>query len=195
MPESPPSSPQTRALLCAAVALLAIAAPLVAPADAREREPNAVYAERRARLVAQLGAPIVLFGYTGKEDASPSYVFFQEPNFYYLTGHNEEGAALLLVPPNAETKGWKGPKEILFLPPRDLAEEKWNGPRMGPSDPGIVERTGVASVEAFSNLKPQLAELAKNYHEIYTLTRAPRRYRLSARARMVGLGVASGSRH
>ena len=99
------------------VALLAVA---VAPAlPAREREPNSVYAERRARLAAQLNAPVVLFGYTGKENSSPSYVFFQEPNFYYLTGHNEEGAALLLVPPDAADKGWKGPKEILFLPPRD----------------------------------------------------------------------------
>ena len=111
--------------IAAFLALLALAPTLTA----REREPNAVYAERRARLAAQLGVPIVLFSYTGKEDSSPSYVFFQEPNFYYLTGHNEEGAALLLVPPSADTKGWKGPKEILFLPPRDLAEEKWNGPR------------------------------------------------------------------
>jgi Xaa-Pro aminopeptidase len=155
--------------IAALLALLALAPMLMA----REREPNAVYAERRARLAAQLGGPIVLFGYTGKEDSSPSYVFFQEPNFYYLTGHNEEGAALLLVPPNADTKGWKGPKEILFLPPRDPAQEKWNGPRMGPSDPGIVERTGIASVEAFSNLKPQLAELAKSYPQIYTLTAHP----------------------
>jgi Xaa-Pro aminopeptidase len=141
--------------------------------EAREREPNAVYAGRRSRLAAQLGAPVVLFGYTGHEDSSPSHVFFQEPNFYYLTGHNEEGAALLLLPPNAGKKGWKGPKEILFLPPRDSAEEQWNGPRMGPSDPGIVEKTGFASVDVFSNLKPQLAELAKNYPEIYTLTAHP----------------------
>ena len=136
----------------------------------REREPNVVYAERRARLEAQLNAPVVLFGYTGRENSSPSYVFFQEPNFYYLTGHNEEGGALLLVPSNAGDKGWKGPKEILYLPPRDLAEEQWNGVRMGPSDPEIAQKTGFASVERFSNLKDQLGELAKHYPEIYTLT-------------------------
>lgn len=158
-----------RALLCSAVALLAIGVPLVASAAAREPEPNSVYAERRARLVAQLNAPVLLFGFTGKEDSSPSYVFLQEPNFYYLTGHNEEGAALLLVPSAAPEKAWKGPKEILFLPPRDPEQEKWDGPRMGPSDPGIQERTGFAAVEPFPNLKETLIDLAQSYHEVWTL--------------------------
>ena len=158
------------ALLCAAVVLLAISAPLAA---AREREPNGVYAERRARLVAQLNAPVLLFGFTGKEDSSPSYVFLQEPNFYYLTGHNEEGAALLLLPAGAAEKGWKGPKEILFLPPRDPEQEKWNGPRMDPADPGIQEKTGFAVVAPFPDLKARLADLAQSYQQVWTLLPHP----------------------
>ena len=158
-----------RALRAAgAVAALALFA-LPATLAARTREPNSVYAARRARLAAQLAAPVVLFGYTGHEDSSPSYVFNQEENFYYLTGHNEEGAALLLLPPKASENGWKGPSEILFLPPRDPEEERWNGPRMGPSDPGIADKTGFAAVEGFPGLKSRLIELAKNFHEIYTL--------------------------
>ncbi len=136
---------------------------------AREREPNSVFAERRTRLVTQLNAPVVLFGFTGKENSSPSYVFNQEENFYYLTGHNEEGAALLLVPAAAAAKGWKGPAEILFLPPRDRAEERWNGVRMGPDDPGIAERTGFVAVEPFATLKARLSDLVKISPEIYTL--------------------------
>jgi len=92
----------------------------------------------------------------------------QEENFYYLTGHNEEGAALLLVPESAGEKGWTGPREILYLPPRDMAEERWNGPRIGPDDPGIREKTGFARVETFSKLHDALTALAKNYPEIYT---------------------------
>jgi Xaa-Pro aminopeptidase len=107
-------------------------------------------------------------GYTGHEEANPSYVFMQEENFYYLTGHNEEGAALLLMPESAEQKGWSGAREILYLPPRDLAEERWNGPRLGPDDPGIQEKTGFARVETFAKLRDALAALAKNYPEIYT---------------------------
>ena len=101
-----------------ALLLVACLAPMLA---AWEREPASVFAERRAKLVAALNAPIVLFGYTGHEEANPSYVFMQEENFYYLTGHNEEGAALLLVPESAEQKGWSGAREILYLPPRNPA--------------------------------------------------------------------------
>jgi Xaa-Pro aminopeptidase len=145
--------------------LLLFLAPLV---RAWEREPSSVFAERRAKLIAALGAPVVIFGYTGHEEANPSYVFMQEENFYYLTGHNEEGAALLLVPESAEQKGWIGPREILYLPPRDLAQEKWNGPRMGPDDPGIKEKTGLADVELFAKLHDALGALAKNFSEMYT---------------------------
>src|SRR5229473_4511846 len=147
------------------VFLLMLAAPLV---RAWEREPNAIFAERRTKLIAAINAPIVLFGYTGHEEANPSYVFMQEENFYYLTGHNEEGAALLLVPEAAAQKGWTGAREILYLPPRDLTQERWNGPRMGPDDPGIQEKTGFARVETFTKLHDTLASLAKNYPEIYT---------------------------
>lgn len=150
--------------------LLSMLALLAAPLVAREREPNSAYAERRARLIAELKEPVLLFGYTGRENSSPAYVFLQEPNFYYLTGHNEEGAALLLLPSGAADKGWKGPNEILFLPPRDLEEEKWNGPRMAPTDSDIQKKTGFSAVEAFSNLKTRLTDLAQNYHEIWTLT-------------------------
>ena len=145
--------------------LLASLAPL---ARAWEREPNSVFAERRAKLMAAVGAPVVIFGYTGHEESNPSYVFMQEENFYYLTGHSEEGAALLLVPESAAQKGWTGPREILYLPARDLAQEKWNGPRIGPDDPGIKDKTGFADVETFAKLHDAVATLAKDFPEIYT---------------------------
>jgi Xaa-Pro aminopeptidase len=145
--------------------LLMCLAPMV---RAWEREPNSVFAERRAKLIAAVGAPVVIFGYTGQEEANPSYVFMQEENFYYLTGHNEEGAALLLLPESAAQKGWTGPREILYLPPRDLAQEKWNGPRLGPDDPGIKEKTGFANVEVFTKLHETLANLSRVFPELYT---------------------------
>jgi Xaa-Pro aminopeptidase len=148
---------------------LACAASLV---RAWEREPLSVFGERRAKLIAAVNAPVVLFGYTGHEEANPSYVFAQEENFYYLTGHNEEGAALLLVPESVDQKGaqkgWTGPREILYLPARDLSQEKWNGTRLGPDDPGIKEKTGFADVEPFTKLHDTLATLAKNFPDIYT---------------------------
>ena len=148
-----------------AVFLLICLAPVV---RAWEREPSSVFAERRVKLIAAVNAPVVLFGYTGHEESNPSYVFMQEENFYYLTGHNEEGAALLLLPESAAQKGWPGPREILYLPPRDPQQERWEGPRLGPDDPGIKEKTGFAAVESFTKLHETLAALAKDFPTIYT---------------------------
>jgi len=108
-----------RSLILRGVIAFLVVACIAPMLRAWEREPLNVFAERRARAVAAVNAPIVLFGYTGHEEANPSYVFMQEENFYYLTGHNEEGAALLLVPESADEKGWTGPREILYLPARD----------------------------------------------------------------------------
>ncbi|HET6931697.1 MAG TPA: aminopeptidase P N-terminal domain-containing protein, partial [Candidatus Acidoferrum sp.] len=83
---------------CGALLLLTLVLlPFAASADSqqrREREPNSVYAERRARLAATADAPIVLTGLTGREEDSQAYIFSQDENFYYLTGHNEEEAGL-----------------------------------------------------------------------------------------------------
>jgi Xaa-Pro aminopeptidase len=153
--------------LAAVIALIAMAAP--ARAQIRQREPNSEYAARRERLRAQVDAPVVIFGYTGRESASEAYVFNQETNFYYLTGHNEEGAALLIIPTGATAKGWPGSNEVFYLPPRNPALERWNGPRIGPDDPGVHEKTGFAEVRQFSTLVTDLKTLAKNNSTLYTL--------------------------
>src|SRR5689334_24798433 len=72
------------------LALALVVSPAAWSQQRREREPNSVYAERRAKLAAQVDGPIILWGFTGREESSQSYVFAQEDNFYYLTGHNEE---------------------------------------------------------------------------------------------------------
>ncbi len=149
------------------LALVILYAPALA--QARVREPNSVYAERRAKLRAQVDGPVVLFGYTGREDATPSYVFHQEDNFYYLTGHNEPAAALVLVPESSNGKGWDGAHEVLFLAPRDAVRERWEGPRMAPNDPDVAEKTGFHTVEPFSNLRGELEKLAKVFGSFYTL--------------------------
>ena len=157
------------------VAIAAIASVAGLPANAqqrRQREPNSVYAERRAKLASNIDGPIVLLGYTGKEEESQSYIFAQEDNFYYLTGHNEEEAALILLPPEggkAKKDDGQGPREIFFLPPKDPRKEKWNGPRMAPGDPGIEALTGFTDIKPTPELRAMVERLAKFYSNFYTI--------------------------
>jgi Xaa-Pro aminopeptidase len=156
----------------AAVFVLALTALPTHAQQRREREPNSVYAERRAKLSSDLDGPVVLLGYTGKEEESQTYIFAQEENFYYLTGHNEESAALVILPPaNSARKkdDEQGPREVFFLPPKDPAKEKWNGVRMSPADPGIQARTGFAEVRPMPELRATVERLARVYSNFYTI--------------------------
>jgi Xaa-Pro aminopeptidase len=160
-------------------ALLAVScgfAGICSAGQGRFRQPNQEYQGRRAKLRASLDAPLVLFGYTGHEDISEFAVFFQETYFYYLTGDDEPGGALIVLPDldkNRTGKSAAGPREILYLPPHDLEQERWEGPKLGPEDPGIAEKTGVESVESFAKLHGDLAKLAENYPHLYTLLPTP----------------------
>src|SRR2546425_7832777 len=138
--------------------------------ERREREPNSIYAERRAKLAAQADGPIVLWGFTGREEVSQTYIFEQEENFYYLTGHNEEGAGLIILPAGQKGDGANVPLETLFLAAKNSQKEKWNGVRMSPSDPGIEARTGFATVRSFdSDFRIAIESLAKTFSTFYTI--------------------------
>ncbi len=160
---------------------LACFAPSLPAQERREREPNSVYAERRAKLAAQVDGPVILWGFAGREESAQTYVFHQEDDFYYLTGHNEEGAGVIVLPAPkngaavaaasgaTNQDGWDGPREIFFLPAKDPAKEKWNGIRISPSDPGIEARTGFASVKPFSEMRATVEKLAKLYPVFFTI--------------------------
>jgi Xaa-Pro aminopeptidase len=141
----------------AALALLFVAV-LV---QARFPQPAAEYQGRRAKLRAEADGPVVLFGYTSRNDAGEVAVFFQDEDFYYLTGYSEPDAALVLIPDSAAAKTSGAPTEILYLPPRDPREAIWGGAHLGPNDPGVAEKTGFQAVRPFAELRGDLAALAK----------------------------------
>jgi Xaa-Pro aminopeptidase len=162
----------------------ALSAPQASAQQRREREPNIIYAERRAQLASQVDGPIILWGFTGREEVSQAYVFAQEENFYYLTGHNEEGAGLIIFPAAKYDNGSpaaagsstaahddasSGRREILFLPAKDPAKEKWNGVRMSLTDPDITARTGFATVKPVTEMRAEVEKLAKTYSAVYTI--------------------------
>ena len=153
-------------LICLAVFF---ASPLALAQERRDREPNSVYAERRAKLAAQVDCPIILWGLTGREESSQTYIFEQEENFYYLTGHNEEGAGLVILPTRSGDNASPAQRELFFLPAKNPQKERWNGVRMSPADPGIEARTGFATVKPFAEMRAEVEGLAKTCASFYTI--------------------------
>ena len=82
---------QAAVILCAIVLVAVLA-------EARFPQPFAEYQARRAALRPKIDGPLVLFGFTSKQDPSEVAIFFQEPNFYYLTGNNTPDAAVMILP-------------------------------------------------------------------------------------------------
>jgi len=82
--------------LAVRVSLLIVALSLVCYlAQARYPQPKQEYQARREKLRTQLDGPLVLFGYTSRQEGGEVAVFFQDENFYYLSGYDEPDAALL----------------------------------------------------------------------------------------------------
>lgn len=157
------SAARRAAMLVCAVTLAAMLA------RARFPEPVAEYQARRATLRAKLDAPLLLLGYTSKQDPSEVAIFYQEPNFYYLTGHDEADAALMILPDAPAGQTWNGPHEILYLPTRNLQLEKWEGSKLGPDDPGVAAKTGFEAVKNMDKFAADLEAAAKIWPSVYTV--------------------------
>ena len=100
--------------------------------------PVAVYEQRRARLLAELGDCAAVISSQGEVNGITED-YRQDADFYWLTGINEPDAHLLLQP--------KSPyrKVVLFLKPRDPEAERWTGPRE-PVSPELLKKYGVDRV-------------------------------------------------
>ncbi|MGA3263936.1 MAG: Xaa-Pro peptidase family protein [Terracidiphilus sp.] len=130
-------------------AVLAIS--LVPFAHSLEKQPSSVYRARRVALAARLhGGVAVLFA---AEEAQLDFMpYRQDEDFYYLTGWNEPGAALLIVIDAPDAQTLRAYKEILFLPTRDLRMEKYTGARLDAASPGAAQATGVDAVQLMTEM-------------------------------------------
>jgi len=136
-------------------ALLAFACSV---AHALDSVPKAEYRQRRVALASKLeGGVAVLFA--AEEPVLDFMPYRQDEDFYYLTGWNEPGAALVIIGPGPERVTRLGDtvpaheyKEILFLPARDPIVEKYTGIKMDAATAGIVQVTGVDAVMPMTSL-------------------------------------------
>jgi Xaa-Pro aminopeptidase len=121
---------------------------------ALDRQPNSDYRARREGLAKKVGGTIVLFAPMESDGPNDIYGFRQEDNFYYLSGLTEPGAAFLIAPAaeSAPDKPARAYTEILFLPARNLVQEKWTGPKLGPENADAPKITGFDRVEDIAKL-------------------------------------------
>ena len=132
-----------------------------------ERQPASVYHARRVALAGKLhGGLAVLFA--AEEAQLDLMPYRQDEDFYYLTGWNEPGAALLIVAePEASPASTSPPEsqpprvytEILFLPTRNLREEKYTGVKLDAVTPGAGQAAGVDAVQPMTDLPKVLNDL------------------------------------
>ena len=140
-------------------------------AFAIDRQPNSDYHARREALARKAGGVVVLFASTENEGPNDLYGFRQDDNFFYLSGLSEPGSALLIASA-AEAKGDAPARtytEILFLPPRNLIQEKWTGPKLGPENPEAPKITGFDRVEDMGQLPNEVSRFVTGARpSIYT---------------------------
>ncbi len=128
-----------------------------------DRRPLATYSYRRKALAEAVGdGLIVVLGYDEHEGQSGYSSFRQESHFYYLTGHNEPGAALAIAP----ERGRQTYREILFVPEDNEHVSKWLGRRLGIDD---TDKLGVDDVLYRSAMEPQIRMLLKDRKRLYGL--------------------------
>jgi Xaa-Pro aminopeptidase len=134
----------------------------LATAVALERQPGSDYHARREALARKASGVVVLFAPVENEGPNNIYGFRQEDNFFYLSGLSEPGSALLIASA-VEPKGDAGARaytEILFLPARNLIQEKWTGPKLGPENLEAAKITGFDRVEEMGKLPDEVTKLA-----------------------------------
>jgi Xaa-Pro aminopeptidase len=134
---------------------------VVQVAYAFDSVPQAEYRERRVKLAAMLhGGSAIIFA--GHEPPMEYQDYRQDEDFFYLTGSNEPGGALLLIgdgPATTTRLGTAVPahsyREILFLPMRNPILEKYTGAKTDAATPGARALLGVDEVMPLAAL-PQV---------------------------------------
>ena len=120
---------------------------------------TSLYAQRRAKLAAQLGADAVAIIPTAPEQArnrDSDFPYRHDSYFYYLTGFSEPHAWLVI-----DGQG----RSSLFCQPKDLEREIWDGYRLGPD--AAPKALGVDAAFSASDLDSQLPKLLENQHTVW----------------------------
>lgn len=125
---------------------------LALPLAAFERQPLADYRARRLKLAEKLEDRVLLF--FADTEGEP---FRQGNDFFYLTGWNQPGAAVVI----AAARGDRPYTEVLLLPQRNLTQERWTGPKLDAATPDAAKLTGFDRVESLDRIRDVLANVVR----------------------------------
>jgi len=121
--------------------------------------PTSLYAERRARMAAQLGGNGIALIPTAPErprNRDSDFLYRHDSYFHYLTGFTEPNAWLVVTADGQST---------LFCQPKDLEREIWDGYRLGPE--AAVGALGVNAALAIGELDQQMPKLLENRDTVW----------------------------
>jgi Xaa-Pro aminopeptidase len=120
---------------------------------------NSLYAQRRARVSAQIGADGIAIIPTALEqprNRDSDFLFRHDSYFYYLTGFTEANAWLVITGDG---------KSTLFCAPKDVEREIWDGIRVGPD--AAPAALGVEAAFPVDQLDAQLPQLLENRDAVW----------------------------
>lgn len=119
------------------------------------------YNRRRNAAAAALdaGVAIIPAAYERLRSNDTEYEFRQNSDFFYLTGFREPDAVLVLAPHHDRER------TILFVRPKDRAQEIWTGRRLGVQD--AANRLGVDAAFAIDELDSRLPEYLYGAQRLY----------------------------
>lgn len=117
--------------------LLLIAVPLVAAAQEDARPDDYLKSEFHKQMRAELRTKLpdnsvaIFFSNAIRNRANDvDFIYHQDPNFYYLTGHKEPHSVLLVFK-EKQTINNERFDEIIFVRGHDALREMYDGPRLG----------------------------------------------------------------
>jgi len=160
------------AFLLASVAPLA-RSPVAGKAQARDATgpaaepvpaplPASVFKARRARLMKILGPGVAVLYSKGSETPEG---YRSDPDFFYLTGIDEEGAAVALAP------GERTFREVLYLRSVDPESDRWTGVRALIGD-SLRTALGFERIRRTSSLEGSLVPFLAHNPVLHAIARA-----------------------
>ncbi|MDG4813339.1 Xaa-Pro aminopeptidase [Hydrogenovibrio sp. 3SP14C1] len=125
-----------------------------------------LFQERRNALFKKMPENSVAFIASGEEkirNRDVEYEFRAESDFYYLTGFTEPDAVLMLIKCSGASKATQ--QSILFLRPKDEAQEIWQGRRLGVDK--APETLNIDQAWSIDDFEDQVADLIAGVDSLF----------------------------